>query len=160
MRSSFRDRGSLKISTRKEWKQKFIEKASTVHKRNLPRFADRMLKRVDSWKGGLVSRSKKKGVECTITLEELREIMYEAYGRSCKYCGRTMDINNIVMDHIVPISKAGNSNQGNLHAICKASNSMKGSLDESSFHLLLEWLETVPPELKRDISIRLAGGIC
>lgn len=144
---------------RKEWKERYIEKAGTVHKRVLPRFADRMLRRVDSWKGGLVQRSKKRGVECNITLEELREMMYEAYGTSCKYCGRTLDINNIVMDHILPMAKNGHSNRDNLHVICKTSNSMKGSLEEDQFLLLLEWLDTVSPELKKDVSIRLAGGI-
>ena len=86
-------------------------------------------------------------------------MMYDAYGTSCRYCGRKLDINNLVIDHIVPMAKGGNSNIENLQVICKTSNSMKGSLDESNFHLLLEWLETVPPELKRDVSIRLAGGI-
>jgi len=129
---------SKKLSDRKRWEQKFIEKAGTVHKRSLPRFAARMLKRTSSWKGGLTSRSKKKGVECTITLEEF---------------------NNLVMDHILPISKGGNSNKDNLHVICKTSNSMKGSLEEKNFYLLLEWLDTVSPELKKDVSIRLSGGI-
>ena len=150
---------SKKLTDKQRWEQKFIEKAGTVHKRSLPRFAARMLKRTSSWKGGLSYRSKKKGVECTITLEELREMMYGAYGQPCKYCGRTLDINNLVMDHILPISKGGNSNKDNLHVICKTSNSMKGSLEEKHFFLLMEWLDTVSPELKKDVSIRLAGGI-
>jgi hypothetical protein len=36
---------------------------------------------------------------------------------------------------------------------------MKGSLHEDNFQLLLDWLETVPEELKKDIGIRLARGV-
>ncbi len=148
-----------KVTAKKLWEQKFIEKAGTVHKRVLPRFAGRMLKRSSGWKNSLVTRSKKTNVECNVTLEELRQMMYDAYGTSCRYCGRRLDITNLVIDHIVPMAKGGNSNIENLQVICKTSNSMKGSLSEENFQILLEWLDTVSPELKKDVSIRLAGGI-
>ena len=145
--------------TKRLWLERFREKASQTHKRNLDRFAKRMLVRSDGWKRSLVSRSKKHNVECTITVEELRELMYSQYGTTCRYCGRKMDINNIVLDHIIPISKGGTSNPDNLQIICKSSNSMKGSLDETNFSILLDWLDSVPEELKKDISIRLARGV-
>jgi 5-methylcytosine-specific restriction endonuclease McrA len=146
-------------SDKQLWLDKFKTKASQTHKRNLDRFARRMLTRSDGWKRSLVSRSKKHGVDCTITEDELRQLMHDQYGTQCRYCGRTLDINNIVLDHIIPISKGGTSNPDNLQVICKASNSMKGSLDEYNFSLLLDWLESVPEELRKDISIRLARGI-
>jgi len=141
------------------WLEKFRAKAGEIHKRNLDRFATRMMNRCGSWKNSLVSRSKKSNTQCNITIEQLRQLMYENYGKPCKYCGRTLDVNNIVIDHIVPVSKGGSSDRDNLQIICKTSNSMKGSLDENSFKLLLDWLETVPQELKKDISIRLSRGI-
>lgn len=148
-----------KISERQKWKLRFIEKAGEVHKRKLPKFADRMLKRADSWKGSLVSRSKKHNVECNITLTELRQLLFDAYGTECKYCGRILNINTLVLDHTIPISKNGASNLGNLQVICKKSNSMKGSLEEEGFNLLLEWLDSIPEYLAKDISIRLSRGI-
>jgi 5-methylcytosine-specific restriction endonuclease McrA len=148
-----------KTTERQLWLDKFLEKAKTVHKRNLDRFARRMLSRCDRWKGGLVSRSKKMNVECKVTPDELRQLIYDYYGTNCKYCGKRLDINNLVIDHVVPISKGGSSNIDNLQIICKTSNAMKGSLDEHNFILLLEWLNSAPDELKKDISIRLARGI-
>jgi 5-methylcytosine-specific restriction endonuclease McrA len=148
-----------KKTDRQQWNEKFRERASTVHKRRLDNFSNRMLKRCDGWKTSLVSRSKKYGVECNITAEELRQLMHQFYGTQCRYCNKTLDINNIVIDHIIPISKGGTSNIDNLQVICKTSNSMKGSLDEGNFKILLSWLDTVPEELKQDISIRLARGI-
>jgi len=149
-----------KKTERQLWLEKFEIKAATVHKRKLSKFAERIDKRCSGWKNSLVSRSKKANVECNVTIEELRQLMYDSYGSSCKYCGRQMDINNLVIDHIIPISKGGTSNIDNLQVICKSSNAMKGSLDNDNFKLLLEWLNTeAPEELKKDLSIRLARGI-
>ncbi len=148
-----------KKTERQLWMDKFLQKASEVHKRNLDRFAHKMLSKCDSWKNGLVSRSKKCGVECNITVEELRQLIFDNYGKSCKYCGKRLDVNTIVIDHIIPISKGGTSNKENLQIICSTSNSMKGSLDEVHFQMLLNWLDTAPEELKKDVSIRLSRGI-
>lgn len=148
-----------KTTERQLWLQKLTQKAGEVHKRFLDRFAMKMLKRCDAWKNGLVNRSKKHDVECKVTVEQLRHLIYVSYGTSCKYCGRKLDINNLVIDHIIPISKGGSSNIDNLQIICKTSNSMKGSLDEHNFEMLLEWLNAAPEELKKDVSIRLSRGI-
>lgn len=149
-----------KKTTRKLWLEKFEQKAGEVHKRKLDKFAQKIENRCSSWKNSLVARSKKANVECEVTTEELRQLMYDNYGTSCKYCGRILDINNLVIDHIIPLSKGGSSNIENLQVICKTSNSMKGSLDEQNFQLLLEWLDKeAPEELKIDLSIRLSRGI-
>ena len=141
------------------WINKFTEKAKTVHKRNLARFASRMYTRCTQWKTNLYIRSKKHGVPCSISVEDLRELLYDHYGTPCRYCGRTLDMNNLVLDHIIPISKGGSSNLDNLQIICRTSNGIKGSLDESHFILLTDWLQTIPEELRKDISIRLARGV-
>jgi 5-methylcytosine-specific restriction endonuclease McrA len=149
-----------RITVKTEWQLKFEEKLRSFHRKNIPALAKKLLKRIDGVKGSMTTRSKKYDVECKITLEELRTMAYEVYGTPCKYSGRILKYNNMVYDHIIPISKGGTSNRDNLQVISKFSNSIKGSLTESHFHMLLEWLDTVPEELKKDISIRLAHGIC
>lgn len=141
------------------WLQKFKAKAATVHKRNLDRFSTRMYNRCTQWRSSLTTRSKKYGVDNSITLDELRELLYADYGKQCKYCGKRLDMNTLVLDHIIPISKGGSSNIDNLQIICRTSNGMKGSLYEIDFYILLNWLDTIPDELKRDISVRLARGV-
>jgi 5-methylcytosine-specific restriction endonuclease McrA len=148
-----------KAELRTEWEDRFLEKIEGIHKRNKDQVVAKILKRVDTTRSGLATRSKKHGVECNVTVEELRELVYESYGKKCKYCDKILTIKTFVVDHIIPISKNGSSNIDNLQIICKTSNSMKGSLPETQFHMLLDWLETVPEELKKDISIRLARGI-
>lgn len=157
-----RDRRQMrekKKTERQLWLNKFLQKAGENHKRNLDKFANKMLSKCDSWKNALVSRSKKMNVECNITITELRNLLHDHYGKKCKYCNKILDINNLVIDHIIPISKGGTSNIENLQIICNTSNSMKGSLDECNFKMLLDWLDTAPEELKKDVSIRLARGI-
>jgi 5-methylcytosine-specific restriction endonuclease McrA len=87
------------------------------------------------------------------------DLVYNFYGCQCKYCDKILNINTFVFDHIIPISKGGSSNIDNIQLICKTSNGMKGSLHEHNFQLLLDWLETIPEELKKDISVRLARGV-
>jgi hypothetical protein len=148
------------MSVKKLWEQKFAEKLSRFHTRNIPALAKKFLKRVDAVKGSMVTRSKKYGVECNITLEELRELAYEAYGTPCKYDGaRILKHDTMVFDHRIPLSKGGTSNKDNIQCISKFSNNLKGSLGEEHLFLLLTWLDTVPPELAKDIKIRLAHGI-
>jgi 5-methylcytosine-specific restriction endonuclease McrA len=148
-----------KTAIRTEWQEKFLEKIKLCHKRNLNKVVNKILKRADSTKIALVTRSKKHGVECNITVEELRELLYKMYGTKCKYCDKILNINTLVFDHIVPISKGGSSNIDNIQIICKTSNGMKGSLSEENFQIVLDWLETVPEEIKKDISVRLARGV-
>jgi 5-methylcytosine-specific restriction endonuclease McrA len=144
---------------RKEWEEKFLEKIEGIHFRNKKQVVAKILKRIDTAKSGLVTRSKKYQVECSVTVEELRQLVFEEYGKQCRYCEKKLTIGTFVFDHINPISKGGTSNIDNLQLICKTSNSMKGSLDELNFKILLDWLETIPVSLKKDISIRLARGI-
>jgi 5-methylcytosine-specific restriction endonuclease McrA len=140
-----------------EWELKFIERMKTVHKRNIAPKAKRMLKRLTGVKNSMVTRSKKYEVECTITVDELRELALEAYGTPCRYSQRILTISNMVFDHKVPISKGGTSSKDNIQVISKFANSVKGSMMEEDFIVLMEWLTSVP--FGQDIAVRLAGGI-
>jgi 5-methylcytosine-specific restriction endonuclease McrA len=147
------------LTERQIWQKQFVTKLRGYHKKNLEKVAAKLLKRIDGVKNSMVSRSKKYKVECRVTVNELRQLAFDAYGTSCKYSKRVLKIDNMVFDHLVPISKGGTSNIDNIQIISRFSNNMKGSLDEPSFLLLLAWLETVPEDLRKDISIRLAHGI-
>lgn len=141
------------------WEQKFLMVVPKCHKRNLPQVVKKIITRVKRTKHSLVARSKKYNVPCEVTNEQLFQLVYDYYGNQCKYCTKIISINNLVFDHIIPISKNGSSNIDNLQIICKTSNGMKGSLSEEHFGILRDWLKTVPEELSKDISIRLSKGI-
>jgi len=150
---------SRKKQSTLDWEEKFLKRISTVHKRNLKKVVSRILKKITTAKYSIDSRSKKYNVSSNVSIEELRELVYKAYGQKCKYCDKTITVANFVFDHIHPISKQGTSDAENLQVICKTSNVMKGSLTESNFKILLDWLNTLDDELKKDISIRLSRGL-
>jgi len=129
------------------------------HPRSAAMKAKKLMRRLTTLKSSLVTRSRKYGVECNVTLDELCQLAYDAYGTECKYTGRTLTSANMVFDHIHPISKGGSSNVENLQVISKFANTMKGSLEEHDFLILLSWLDELPEELRKDVSIRLARGI-
>lgn len=144
---------------KKQWEAKFLQKISLVHKRNRQQIVKRVLKKIDGVKNSLPSRSRKHNVVCKITLDELRQLVYDTYGTKCRYCHKIITVQTMVVDHIIPMSKSGPSTIENLQVICRTSNSMKGSLSEEHFDILLNWLDIIPDELKKDISIRLSRGI-
>lgn len=143
----------------KEWEDKFLEKVTVCHKRNLQKVVTKILKKTATAKNSMVARSKEYNVECNVTVDELRQLVYNNYGVKCKYCDKIINVNNMVFDHIIPVSKNGHSNISNIQVICRTSNGMKGSLTEEHFLMLLEWLETAPEELKKDVTVRLSRGI-
>jgi 5-methylcytosine-specific restriction endonuclease McrA len=148
-----------KVTERSKWEAKFVKKLTPFHKRSAEKKAKKLLKRIDGVKNSMVTRSKKYNVPCTITVEDLREMALEFYGTTCKYTDRVLTIENMVFDHLKPISKGGDSSKENIQIISRFANNMKGSLEEHDFLILLNWLKTIPDELRKDISIRLAHGI-
>jgi predicted restriction endonuclease len=46
---------------------------------------------------------------------------------TCRTCGATGATAEITVDHIVPISRGGANDEGNLQALCRSCNSRKGA---------------------------------
>lgn len=140
------------------WEKKFYTKMLPLHVRSAEDKAKRMMRRLSSVRSSMVIRSAKYEVPCTVTLDDLREMALDAYGKPCPYSKRILTIENMVFDHIVPISKGGPSTRENLQVISKFSNAIKGSLSEEDFLLLLDCLDQLPDHIRSNVMIRLAGG--
>lgn len=56
---------------------------------------------------------------------------------SCHWCGRYVEGRNSTIDHIVPRSKGGGDEPGNLALCCNTCNTVKGD------HDVVEWLTIV-----------------
>ena len=61
--------------------------------------------------------------------------------KDCKYCTSRLVLNNIVCDHITPLSLGGGSIPSNLQMICARCNTRKGPLTDKVFSKLLAWLK-------------------
>lgn len=141
-----------------DWEQKFIDRLKTVHKRNIEIKAKKLMRKTYTAMNSMNKRSLDHGVECSITLDEIREMTFLAYGTECPYSGRQLTLENIVYDHILPISKGGPSTKDNIQIISRFANNMKGSLLEEDFLILLNWLKQLPENLSTEVAFRLAGG--
>lgn len=62
----------------------------------------------------------------------------KAVGNPCQYCGTTITLANISIDHAIPICRGGNNNADNLVGICRECNPIKGIFTEEEFFLLLD----------------------
>lgn len=61
------------------------------------------------------------------------------HGNVCYYCSETIkDKNNITVDHLIPKSKGGSSEDDNLVIACRRCNNKKGSMDEDQYKLQLK----------------------
>ena len=123
-----------------DWKQKFQSKLQQSHGRNWQNVFHRLMKKSSTLKTSLKRRSKEYEVEFNITLKEIRDEMYGAYGTKCKYCNNQLNIKNMVCDHIVPLSLGGGSTLVNLQLICDRCNRRKGPLTDRQYGKLLAWL--------------------
>lgn len=54
----------------------------------------------------------------------LKSLVIEKFGRLCRFCGTA---SNIEFDHIIPISRGGETTISNLQPLCKPCNLRKGS---------------------------------
>jgi len=57
--------------------------------------------------------------------------------RLCYYCGNETPMDELTMDHIVPLARGGRSTKNNLVASCKECNNLKKSM------LPMEWQEHI-----------------
>ncbi len=60
----------------------------------------------------------------------------------CYYCGKKITVKELTMDHLVPLSRGGRSNKGNIVPACKDCNTKKKTM------LPLEWSEYMDNMIK------------
>ena len=124
----------------KTWEDKFSYKLRKRHKHMWKHAFHRLMKKSSTLRSSLKRRSKEYEVICNISLKEIRESLYQAYGQNCKYCTSRLVLNNIVCDHITPLSLGGGSIPRNLQMICARCNTRKGPLTDEQFSDLLAFL--------------------
>jgi 5-methylcytosine-specific restriction endonuclease McrA len=131
-----------KISSRmKYWADKFLPKLSKHHGNRAKGVFHRLMKKSSTLRTSLKRRSREYEVLFKISLKEIRELILAAYGKKCKYCSDILKVNNMVCDHIIPLSNGGESTRNNLQMICARCNTRKGPLTHKSYNKLLAWLK-------------------
>ena len=139
------------------WEKKFSKKLKKHHGTFAKKTFHRLMKKSSTLRSTLKRRSKEYEVEFNISLEEVRELLYRVYGKTCCYCNSKLLISNMVCDHIMPLSLGGNSTPRNLQMICGRCNTRKGPLTERNFRKILKWLDRQNGELKRYVLRKLSS---
>ena len=65
----------------------------------------------------------------------------------CYYCDRQVEKDTLTMDHVVPLSRGGKSNKGNIVQACKECNSRKKYMLPIEWGEYLESLSARPAEV-------------
>lgn len=105
--------------------EEVYEKLLPTHGTHSKRMFHRLMKKSSTLKSSLKKRSKEYEVIFNISLTEIREMLYQAYNKPCKYCKKKLDVTNMVCDHKHPISSGGGSFKSNLQMICASCNTKK-----------------------------------
>ena len=139
------------------WEKKFSRKLRRHHKQFAKKVFHRLMKKSSTLRSTLKRRSKEYEVEFNMSLEEVRELLYKSYGRTCNYCSSRLLVNNMACDHIMPLSLGGNSTVYNLQMICGRCNTRKGPLTDRNFRKLLKWLDRQEYELNKYVLRKLSS---
>lgn len=139
-------------------KERFKLVLFPIHKTFWERVHKKLLRKISTLKSSLKRRSYDCGVIFDITSKDLKELFLEFYGKECRYCDKILRINTIVCDHIVPLSKGGDSIKENLQLICRSCNSRKGPLNEKDFLNIVKWISKQSIEVKQYLLRKLAKG--
>lgn len=63
----------------------------------------------------------------------IRRKLYARQNGKCAYCGRHRNHKYMTVDHIIPLSKGGTNDIGNLQCVCKKCNSLKDDMMPEEF---------------------------
>ena len=133
--------GSFVTKRMKFWEEKFLPKLKKHHGNRSKGVFHRLMKKSSTLRTSLKRRSKEYEVLFDMDLKEIRNAIYNSYGKKCKYCTDILKINNMVCDHRIPISMGGESTKDNLQMICARCNTRKGPLTHKAYIKLLAWLK-------------------
>ena len=144
------------VSKRSKWEEKFMPVLKKHHAHYAKKIFHRLMNKSSSLRSGLRRRSKEYEVKFNLTLTEIREMLFKAYGKPCKYCKKILDVSNMVCDHKHPISSGGASTLRNLQMICAPCNTKKGPLMDDDFKRFLRWIRTQPQDMAAYILRKLS----
>lgn len=99
--------------------------------------------------------SAKRAKGYTMNLDDTEKIVRDAEHTKCVYCGETITLKNMSIDHKTPVIRGGLSGTENLQVICLRCNGRKASLTHEEFTALLKFLEPYP-DMKGIVLSRIA----
>jgi hypothetical protein len=75
----------------------------------------------------------------------------------CHYCGKRIDIDDVRVDHDIPLKLGGDPGPSNWKISCDSCNRAKGAIGGDQFKGLIEHIRPWPQPMKGDLYGRLKG---
>ena len=138
------------------WEHKFMPILKKIHKNHAKKIFHRLMKKSSTLKTSLKRRSKEYEVVFDLSLDSIRYMLLDNYGKQCKYCDKQLVIQNMVCDHLDPISNGGPSVRSNLQMICARCNTRKGPLTHQEYIIISEFLDKQSDDIKMYVYRKLS----
>ena len=90
-----------------------------------------------------------------LTREERQTVLDRFCGR-CAYCGKQITMQELNVDHLVPIRKGGEDMLYNMYPSCRSCNQAKSTLDIEQFR---EFVQTAYQRAKQKPFFRIADAV-
>ncbi len=100
------------------------------------------------------------GLTIDYSSSHLRELVVQALGAPCTYCGVPIVETTYSIDHDVPTSRRGSFRLDNCVVCCDRCNTIKGALTGDEYRLLVALFREIHPDAEADLRRRLmaSGG--
>ena len=89
--------------------------------------------------------------------KEERKIIYDRSGGLCELCGQRLLLENMTLDHIVPLSMGGKDDMENLQASCFNCNQLKSNilLEDLMDRIIKIFLYQTEKKCSKDMKLRI-----
>lgn len=91
--------------------------------------------------------------ERQITDPYIRRTLYTRQNGKCAYCGQHRNHKYMSIDHIIPLSKGGTNDVGNLQCVCKKCNGLKEDMLPQEFTMFIRGM------LENSMRIEKGGAV-
>ncbi len=68
-----------------------------------------------------------------MSYKDVRKVVYKRYNGKCAICGKSITLEEMTIDHIIPASKGGGKDFANMQCTCDSCNCMKHYLTQNEF---------------------------
>ena len=89
--------------------------------------------------------------------DEERKIIYDKSNGRCELCGQRLFLDNMTLDHIIPLSMGGKDDMENLQASCYACNQFKSNSlpDDFMDRIINIFLSQMKKKCNNDMKLRI-----
>jgi hypothetical protein len=127
----------------------------------LPGYTDAGVRKFNKKSGQIVhnlnARLRKLKIDGRLPLADGRKVLSSALGKKCRYCRRVIGIDDLTLDHPMPLSRGGGATEVDAEC-CVKCNVEKSEFTREEWSALLAVVESFPPDARSVFHRAMNGG--